>query len=262
MNEKVIQSAQNPMFKQMKKLLSKKGRVEAKQYLVEGRHLVEEALKERDVVKKILVEEGVMQGVVLTSAVPHIVLPSVLFKQLTQTETPQGILALCQMQSERAIDASLANKKVLLLDGIQDPGNAGTICRTADAAGVDVVVFGKGSVDIYNSKALRSAQGSHLHVDLATGELQAWVEACKEAQLPVYGTALKNSISYEQVQTPQSSFALIVGNEGNGVSPALLEKTDQNLHVPIYGRAESLNVTVATGVLLFALQKKGTSGQK
>lgn len=123
--------------------------------------------------------------------------------------------------------------------------------RTADAAGIDAVILGKGTADLYNAKTLRSAQGSHFHIPVVRGELFEWVERLQDDNITVYGTALENAIPFTDVKT-DGSFALVVGNEGSGITPQILAKTDQNVIVPIKGQAESLNVAVATGILLYA----------
>jgi RNA methyltransferase, TrmH family len=126
--------------------------------------------------------------------------------------------------------------------------------RTADAAGIDAVVVGRGSVDIYNSKVLRSAQGSHFHLPIIRGDLHEWMDKLQEKNIPVYGTALEGASAYTDISTGDS-FALIVGNEGNGVGKDILSSTTANLYIPIYGKSESLNVAVATGILLYYLKK-------
>ena len=113
-------------------------------------------------------------------------------------------------------------------------------------------MLGEGCVDAYNSKVLRSTQGSIFHLPIVKGNLEEWVDKLKENNVPVYGTALENGVPYGEV-TPTGSFALIVGNEGNGVRQEILAK-DQNLYIPIYGGAESLNVAVAAGILTYYLQ--------
>lgn len=145
-------------------------------------------------------------------------------------------------------------RKLLLVDAVQDPGNIGTMIRTADAAGIDAVVLGKGSADAYNPKTLRSAQGSHFHIPIIRGDLADWIEDLQDREVKVYGTALQEAVVYTEVET-SGSFALIVGNEGSGIHPQLLAKTDQNVIIPILGQAESLNVAVATGILLYQFVK-------
>ena len=177
-------------------------------------------------------------------------LPKRFQTHLSDTEAPQGIYAVCKQVTMEIPNA----KTYLLIDAVQDPGNLGTMIRTADAAGIDAVVVGKGSVDVYNGKVLRSAQGSHFHLPILSGDLHVWLEQLKEKNISVYGTALEGAAAYTDIST-KDRFALLVGNEGNGVNKELLAKTNANLYIPIYGKSESLNVAVATGILLYFLKK-------
>ncbi|MEH6857153.1 RNA methyltransferase, partial [Priestia megaterium] len=172
-------------------------------------------------------------------------------KLLSDTETPQGIIAVC-FQTKHAEIIHTA-QKVLLLDAVQDPGNLGTIIRTADAAGVEAIIVGEGSVDVYNPKVVRSTQGAIFHLPIVKGDLLEMISLLKEREIAVYGTSLQNGKVYTCVK-PSNEFALVVGNEGNGVSEKVLEQTDQNLYIPIYGKSESLNVAIASGILLYYLR--------
>jgi TrmH family RNA methyltransferase len=171
------------------------------------------------------------------------------FSAVTETETPQRIAAVCHMPEEKLASP----KRVLLIDAVQDPGNLGTMIRTADAAGLDAVVLGDGTADAFNGKTLRSAQGSHFHIPVVRRNLQSYVDELKAEGVKVYGTALQNGAPYQDI-SPSGSFALIVGNEGAGVDAGLLEKTDLNLYVPLYGQAESLNVAIAAAILVYHLR--------
>ncbi|MGD6957154.1 TrmH family RNA methyltransferase [Rossellomorea aquimaris] len=246
---KYIQSSKNPVVKQWKKLLTKKERDLTRTYIVEGFHLVEEALKQEDSVLELIVVEGTdLPQKWTVDSITMTMVSEEVGKALTDTETPQGVFAVCkQREDEHNIEKAAT---FMLLDGLQDPGNIGTIIRTADAAGIDMVVLGKGTVDPYNPKVLRSAQGGHFHIPIIRRDLNETISKLKERDIPVYGTALENGVEYTTVN-PQSSYALIVGNEGNGMSKDLLTETNQNLYIPIYGKSESLNVAIAAGVLLY-----------
>ncbi|MFD1706374.1 TrmH family RNA methyltransferase [Siminovitchia sediminis] len=247
-----LQSAKNQRVKEWKKLLTKKGREQSGKYIVEGIHIVEEALL-ADKVLEVMLQRNVhaeymnrIHSVPVTSISPEI------SRAISSTETPQGIFAVCKKNSDH-IDLK-RHRKLLLLDGVQDPGNIGTLIRTADAAGIDAVIMGEGTGDVYNPKVIRSAQGSHFHVPVLSGHLPGWILQLKAAGIPVYGSALEKAEPYMNVG-PADSFALIVGNEGAGMDPAILKETDQNLFIPLYGKSESLNVAVAAGILLYHLRK-------
>jgi RNA methyltransferase, TrmH family len=245
---KYIQSSKNPVVKQWKKLLTKKGRDQTHTYLVEGFHLVEEALKQEETVIELILVEGVeLPAKWNLDGIEMVQVSEEAGKALADTETTQGVFAVCR-QIESA--STYEGKTFLLLDGLQDPGNIGTIIRTAEASGIDSIVLGTGTADLYNPKVLRSAQGSHFHVNIAKCDLAEIISDLKEKDIPVYGTALENGEEYMSVK-PQDSYALIVGNEGSGMSSEILSLTDRNLYIPIYGKSESLNVAIAAGILLY-----------
>ncbi|MEB7772688.1 TrmH family RNA methyltransferase [Kurthia gibsonii] len=246
---KRIESLSNSLVKYWKKLATtRKERDQSGEFLVEGFHLVEEALQGTDVLN-LIVREGV--EIPTTWNVDNIYMVEVtaaIAAELAETERTQGIFAHCK-QPDFEVKSSW--KKFLLIDAVQDPGNVGTMIRTADAAGMDAVILGKGSADPFNPKTIRSTQGSIFHLPVLRGELVDWVEQLQERDIPIYGTALDaTSVVYNQVQkTP--SFAVIMGNEGSGISKELLTKTTKNVIIPIMGGAESLNVAVATGIVLY-----------
>lgn len=251
---KRIESTQNALVKHWKKIATtRKERDKSAEFLVEGFHLVEEALKNKEQVIQLIVREDVElpRNWLLDNTV-IIEVTEAISKELAETEHSQGVFAHCKQIKDHA--DQLQWKKFLLVDAVQDPGNIGTMIRTADAAGIDAVILGKGSADAYNPKTLRSAQGSHFHIPILRGDLDDWVNRLKDASIPVYGTALEQAIPFTAVEKSEQ-FALIVGNEGSGINKNLLQKTDQNLIVPIHGQAESLNVAVATGILLYQLVK-------
>ncbi|MBM7701263.1 TrmH family RNA methyltransferase [Metabacillus iocasae] len=248
---KRIDSIKNPQVKTWKKLHTKKERDKSGLFFIEGFHLVEEALKTKAIIKELIItEQTEIPAHWNIDDVSVIMVTDDIMKMISETETPQGIAAICYQQTNEEVLHTA--QKILLLDAVQDPGNLGTIIRTADAAGVEVVVIGEGSVDTYNGKVIRSTQGALFHLPVIKKDLHEVVKQLKERDVKLYGTSLENGQPYTDVQ-PSSSVALIVGNEGNGVSKELLEATDTNLYIPIYGKSESLNVAVATGVLLYYL---------
>ncbi|MHC0037417.1 TrmH family RNA methyltransferase [Pseudoneobacillus sp. C159] len=249
---KYIHSSKNPQVKQWKKLHTKKERESTGTFLIEGFHLLEEALKVKGMVQEIIVSEEVMIPHRMNyGAIPVTQINKEVVKELAETETSQGIFAVCVQPKYSDVDG----QSFLLLDAVQDPGNLGTIIRTADAAGIDMIIVGTGSVDIYNSKVLRSAQGSHFHLPILRGDLFEWVNKLRAESVSIFGTALENATTFTEVK-PAGKFAIIVGNEGNGINPELLARTDQNLFIPIYGKSESLNVAVAAGILLYYFKNR------
>lgn len=253
---KRIESLQNSLVKHWKKLgTTRKERDKFSEFLVEGFHLTEESLKKKELVKSLIVREGVdIPESWDIEDVPLYSVTAAVAKEISETEHSQGIFAHCA-QPEFTVQDQQAWTRLLLIDAVQDPGNIGTMIRTASAAGIDAVILGKGCADPFNPKTVRSAQGSHFQIPVVKGELAEWVQQMHDAAIPVFGTALQEAIPVHEAET-QEKFALIVGNEGSGVSPELLQLTKQNLMVPLYGSAESLNVAVATGILLYSLVSK------
>lgn len=253
---KRIESNQNSLVKHWKKLgTTRKERDKFAEFLVEGFHLTEEALKKKELIKSLIVREGVdIPADWDVEGVPQYSVTAGVAKEISETEHTQGIFAHCA-QPEFAEDEQKTWTKLLMIDAVQDPGNVGTMIRTASASGIDAVILGKGCADPYNPKTVRSAQGSHFQIPVVKGELIEWIEQSKASGIQIFGTALQNSVPVHEAETNEK-FALIVGNEGSGVDQVLLQQTDQNLMVPLYGSAESLNVAVATGILLYSLVPK------
>lgn len=250
----VIQSTKNEKVKLWKKLRTKKFRDQTGTYLIEGEHLFLEAFKTNEVLEVIIQEDKELSTgwAINHQEIPVVLISKEVSEHISDTKTPQGIFAVCKKRNTK-VDF-VQHSRFLLLDGVQDPGNIGTIIRTADAAGVDVVILGEGTGDLYNPKVIRSAQGSHFHLTIETGDLIEWLEQIKQNEIPLFGTALEGAVDFKTIM-PTESFALVVGNEGAGVSKEALGKTEKNLYIPIYGQSESLNVSIATGILLYHLRK-------
>ncbi|MCG7335444.1 RNA methyltransferase [Sporosarcina sp. ACRSM] len=253
---KRIESPQNALVKHWKKLVTtRKERDKSEEFLVEGFHLVEEALKREGIVLTLMVREDIEVPAHWSTENVHIVeINNAVAKEISETEHTQGVYAHCR-QPQHAEEEVANWKKLLLVDAVQDPGNVGTMIRTADAAGMDAVILGKGSADPYNPKTVRSAQGSHFNIPVVKGDLFEWVSQLKTVGIRVLGTGLQNAVNHFEIE-PQAAFAVIVGNEGSGVDPELLETADETVKIPMYGKAESLNVAVATGILLYAYSIK------
>ena len=235
-----ITSINNPKVKEWAKLKKKKYRDASKQYLVEGDHLVEEALK-AGVVETILSLEP------MDTAIEHYQVTEEIIKKLSCVDTPQRIIAICQMTQTQ--DVKIDGKRFLLLDGLQDPGNIGTLIRTALAFGYDQVIFSDHSVDLYNDKLMRSSQGACFHISCIKLPLEHVIDVLHQHDIIVYGTSLENGKALPTFSVPDK-LALVLGNEGNGMSKKILESTDQNIFIPIQ-TAESLNVAVAGGICMF-----------
>lgn len=172
---------------------------------------------------------------------------------ISDTMTEQGVFAVVAISEPDMM--LLYGKKLLLVDAVQDPGNVGTLIRTADAAGYDCVVLGRGSADLYNPKVIRSTQGSHFHIPVIQADLFEWVANLEEEGVPVIGAVLDDQAKSLNDMPKRETLALMVGNEGNGISEELQDRLSEKVYIPIYGDSESLNVAVAAGILLYGLRK-------
>jgi TrmH family RNA methyltransferase len=263
----IIESKNNPRFKEWKKLLTKKGRKEQDQFLMEGEHLVEEALKSGWAIKDLIFSEEYIIPEAWRNSYPILIregvhIPSHLFMEISETKTPQGVAVVVKKKTYEDLDHLLQRGQLLLIiDQIQDPGNLGTIIRTADAAGIDGIILGKGTVDHYSGKVLRSTQGSNFHLPIYEYDLVELIPKMQSKDWNLYGTSLKDAKDYREIEVSGNrKLAFLVGNEGEGVQEELLQLVDQLVKIPIWGRAESLNVAIATGILLYHVQTQVNKG--
>ena len=241
----IITSKANSVVKNAKKLHQKKYRKSA--YLIEGWHLFEEAVQAGVTIEKIFALESYREQLV---AFPQTVWVSEdILLDLADSQTPQGIVAVVQKEEVEQTDFSQG--KFLFLEDVQDPGNVGTIIRTADAAGFTGVIVSDKSADIYSLKTLRSMQGSHFHLPIYRMPVATFIEEAKKSNLSILATTLsKESKDYRELSSLEN-FVLVMGNEGQGISSVMAERADQLVHIGMKGRAESLNVAVAAGILMF-----------
>ncbi len=232
----VITSKDNKRIKEIRKLLTKKGRTKAQQFLIEGEHLIEEAIQFGAHIEEIFVlETDTFNFDLKTTVVTKDVMSS-----LSKLVTPPGIIAVVRMETK-----SIESDRVLAIDGIQDPGNLGTLIRTADAFNFKRILIGKNTVDPYSDKVLRSSQGSHFHVSLEDVDL---IEVMQNFN----GTILTTDLSGESLtdKITDEKIMIVLGNEGQGVSEEVLAAANYKVKIDMPGDAESLNVAVAGGILM------------
>jgi len=234
----LIQSVNNPLIKDMTKLHQKKHRDATGLFLVEGHHLHEEATKVGNVVHVFTTDESIRGDNVVT------VTPQVLAK-LAQTKNPQPVITIC-----RKIEGVSVGNRVLLLERVQDPGNLGTLMRSALAFGFDTIVLDN-TCDIYNDKVLRSTQGAIFRLNVLHQSIATFME--EHSELTFYGTAMEGT-PLDDID-PALRIGLILGNEGSGVSSEVLAKTTLNLTIPMH-LTESLNVAVAGSIIMHHLALK------
>ena len=247
----IISSTKNEKIKELVKLQTAKGRKKTGFYLLEGEHLVEEAIKEKAPIELIVVSSNRMedyQYLLEQTAVHVLVVSEEVFQKLSMTETTQGILAAVKIENQAEPPCS---GRIIVLDAVQDPGNLGTIVRTADAAGFDAVVLGTGTVDLYNDKVLRSMQGSHFHIPVFQADLREYLPVLKKQGVEVAVTALHRDSKDYSILQGKSDVAIVVGNEGQGVSNEVIDLADIVVTIPMFGKAESLNVAIASALLMY-----------
>lgn len=243
----IITSKSNNLIKKTKKLLQKKHRNDS--YLIEGWHLFEEAVKAKATFRHIFVLGEMIDR--LPADQEAILVTSDILKELSDAPTPQGIVAEVVLEDGDLPDFQTG--RYLVLEDVQDPGNLGTMVRTADAAGLDGVILSDKSVDLYNPKTLRSMQGSHFHLPVFRQSLPFVFAKMKATGLPILATTLsEQSVDYRELDHLET-FALVMGNEGQGISSETADIADQLVHISMPGQAESLNVAVAAGIVIFSL---------
>lgn len=240
----IIQSTQNEKIKTWAKLHHKKGRDETKQFLVEGEHLIREAIT-RNCLEILLIKEGLsssFEGTTIECS--HEVL-----KKLSQSISGTTMIGVCKIIETEPKNSN----RVLLLDNIQDPGNLGTIIRTAHSFNFDAIYCSEDCVDLYNDKTIRSTQGAFFHIPVIRTDLENQFKLLKENGFTIIGTSLKRAIPFAQSKE-ESKVALLFGNEGQGVQDKYLEQTDYNVKIEI-NEFDSLNVAIAAGICMYRYRK-------
>ena len=249
-----IESKENNLFKNTKKLKERKNRNKNNKYIIEGFRLVQEAFKANIDIDYLIVAEDSVGKIdefllnYITSDIKIYKISENLFKELISTETPQGILAVVNMN---IMPLKSNGSFYLLCDKLQDPGNLGTIIRTAHAAGVQGIILTKGTVDIYNEKTIRSTMGSIFYMPIHYDDDNlSLVNNLKEDGFNLVVTSLDTDKNFFDINL-KGKVLLTVGNEGNGVSSEVLELADTKVKIPMPGNAESLNVAIAASVIMY-----------
>lgn len=243
-----ITSLKNPKVAAWKALKDRKGRRESGCFLVEGRKMVEEALASAFDVEAVLVQEGMELPDGLS--MPVYELPAHVLAAVCDTKTPQGIAAVVRMKEQSAL-----GKHIVVLDGVQDPGNVGTIIRTADAAGLDGVLLSNQCADVFSPKVLRATMGSIFRMNLrTTDDLPGELTKLREKGYSILSSQLDGTPFYEREKVAEQ-FALIIGNEGNGVSEQVQQTATHRVRLPMRGGAESLNAAIAAAIMMYELMR-------
>ncbi len=256
---KFIESNSNKYFKLIKSLFSKKHRDEMSMFVVEGLRFVNEIPDDYDIefyafsetfYKKSDTENYKKRAEIL-------VFKDELFKALSKTETPQGILAVCHKKSFCLKEVLNDNGFYIIADKVNDPGNLGTIIRTADAANVTAVFITKGSVSVYNDKVLRATMGSVFHIPVIEDvDIFEMIQFLKENNIKIYAAHLKGVKTPYELNLKDFSVAFLIGNEANGLDDEVSDCADEFIKIPILGKAESLNASVAASVLMYEVVRQ------
>ena len=269
---------ENPIVKRAIGLKNKKDRDKEEAYLIEGFHICMEALNLGKALDQIILSERVAESnpeilqLAQAGQVKTVTVPDHVFKKITDVETPVGVAAIVKKDIWTAEEFFSAGKvggkagdiagdkaNYLVLDRIRDPGNGGTLIRTSEAAGFKGVIVLKGSVDVYSPKVVRAGAGSILRQPLLFLDSPAeLVGLLKKYGKSLAVTALKGGRSYLEVKAP-GGLALVIGNEGQGVSEELMKEADLLIEIPMSGQVESLNAAVAGGILMYWFGKENIS---
>ena len=258
---KDIASLQNSIVKEAAELNLKKYRSQRREFLVEGVRAVQEAINSGWELTAVFFDDAV-SGEKITMMLQHNAVSCyhvsrTIIERLTDTKNPQGIVAIVKEQNSNLADVAGKNGLLLVLDEVRDPGNVGTIIRTADAAGAVGVVLLSACVDLYSPKVVRSTMGSIFHLPIITDvDKNSFCSWCSKEKWSLWVSSLSGGTNIHEVKW-EEKVALVMGNEANGASEDMLEAAKQKVFIPMQGKAESLNVSIAAGVFMFeALHKQ------
>ena len=252
----VISRKENELIKHIKKLKDKKERDISGEYLIEGVKLIKEAIQEKAKIKQIIVCDECERTDTISQDLMYeiakydcIYVTKKIFEYITEVKTPQGILAIIEKESnEQNIDYN--QEIIVALDGIQDPGNLGTILRTVDSIGLTQILVSKDTADCYNPKVVRSTMGAIFRVKVIECEdLEKTLKEIKKHKFSIVITSLQTENSIYDVEYKKD--VIVIGNEANGVSEKIQNLADKKVKIPMLGKTESLNASVATGIILY-----------
>lgn len=249
MMEQKITSRKNPLLQQVKKLLSsKKAREEAGLFAADGTKLLQEAVAYYPGLDTVILSDGVDAKV--PEHVRLIRVPGDVMESISPMQSPQGALFLCRLPEKKAFQPLPG---MLILDGIQDPGNLGTILRTADALDIPVVLL-EGCADPYSHKVVRASMGAVLRKDVILSDWETVGKACRESGISIGVTALSHR-ARDLREAPLKNMAVVIGSEGQGVRKEILENADVELIIPMNPHCESLNAAVAATIVMWQMKQ-------
>ena len=259
-----ITSASNTVMKEVRNLAEKKGRVKSGAFVVEGVKLVTEALSYRISIRFIIVSDSFIPRFETMlpelSGVRVYQVPDFLFSKISTTESPQGILAVADFPVGERDSLLKQFTRCVILENVQDPGNVGTIIRTADACGFDGILLSSGCADPYNPKVLRSAMGSAFHLPVITCEdIYDTIKSMKASGMRIVAAHPRDAaILWDSPLA--DNIAVVIGNEGSGLSELMLDLTDVCVMIPMPGKAESFNAAAAASILMYESMRQKMTG--
>lgn len=251
----VISSKDNEIIKNIRKLKDKKYRDLENIYIVEGIKLVKEAIAENANIKQIVICENFTDNKEINKETLYeiakynlIYVTEKVFNIITDVQTPQGIIAVVEKNKTNKIDYS--QDIIIALDGVQDPGNLGTILRTVDSSALNQIILSKNSADPYNPKVVRSTMGGIFRVNIIEVEdLKTTLKEIQKNKFKIMVTSLETNNSIYDVDYNKK--VIVIGNEANGVSKEVQNMADEKVKIPMLGKTESLNASVATGIMIY-----------
>lgn len=248
MIEERITSRKNPLLQQVRRLLnSRKEREKAGLFVADGTKLLGEAIRYCSGLETVILSEGIEMDI--PEGVRIVRVPKDVMESVSPMETPQGALFLCRLPEKTPF---APKRGMLLLDGLQDPGNLGTILRTADALDIPVTLL-EGCADPYSHKTVRASMGAVFRTPVVTATWQEVKKACADVGVPVAVTALSDT-AVDLRQAPVSQMAVVIGSEGRGVRPEILQQADKQLIIPMNPHCESLNASVAAAIVMWQMK--------
>lgn len=250
MTEIRITARKNPLLQQVRRLLSsKREREQTGLFVADGTKLLAEAVKYYDGLDTVILSDGV--EVRVPEHVRVVRVPEEVMASISPMETPQGALFLCRLPEKRPF---VAEPGMLLLDGIQDPGNLGTILRTADALDIKVVLM-EGCADPYSHKVVRASMGAVFRTPVLQADWETVRYACAEKGIPVAVTALSERAK-DLREAELAKMAVVIGSEGQGVRPEILDAADEQLIIPMNPHCESLNAAIASAIVMWQMKQR------
>ena len=252
----VISSKDNELIKHIRKLKDKKERDKACEYIIEGIKLLEEAIKENAGIKQIVICDDCEKSDSIPKDLMYeiakydcIYVTNKLFKTVSEVKTPQGVLAVVGKESKDA-EISYNEDIIVALDDVQDPGNLGTILRTVDSIGLKQILVSKGTADPYNPKVIRSTMGAIFRIKVIECEdLEKTLKEIKKNKFKIVVSSLQAKTSIYDINYNKK--VIVIGNEANGVEEKIQNLADEKIKIPMLGKTESLNASVATGIILY-----------